>query len=112
MPIPTPTAPAGAATPLSPTTAEILAALTDYINTQSMYAGTYELTAAAIVQERWQDETHLTACIAFDMTTIAAPDIVVTYDIHPVTFVRDSDGGPANVVQAWNRGVRRHTRRP
>jgi hypothetical protein len=90
-PLPTFTPTVVPASPLTSTTA-ILAALRDYIDIQSIYAGTYELTAAAIVQERWQDETHLTACIAFDMTTIAAPDIVVTYDIHPVTFVRDSDG--------------------
>ena len=76
-----PTVTEAATSLLPPIIDEILSLAQDYINNQSVYAGSYVMVGESAVQIQSQDDAQLTACIEFDLALVAAPATVSGADM-------------------------------
>lgn len=86
-----PTAPTSTV-PLPPSVEEIVSLARDFYDRWPPHVGTHMLVDSAIVQVQSQDNVHITACIAFDVATVATPYTQVGQDTRLFTLVPTIDG--------------------
>lgn len=94
-PVPTPTEiPTATTSPASspPTIDEIVASAQDFYNTQGPDTGAYVFVDATAVQIQSLDATQLTACIAFNIASVASPNTVTGSDTRSFVLEPSSDG--------------------
>lgn len=76
-----------------PPTPDEIASLSRYFyDNHSSAAGTYVLVDVMTVQIQSQNETQLTACLAFDFASVSSPDTIAGTDTRLFTLAPGSDG--------------------
>ncbi len=92
VPTPTavPTAPAAPTAPPPPDIDTIVALAQDFYDDR--FFGTYVLLDATDSQIQSQDDTQLTACIAYEFASVSSPGTVAGTDTRAFTLAPEADG--------------------